>query len=649
METDKGETHAFVHALIPASLVESLRPKKLRRMHRRAAAAFEQQNPDNFEALAYHNLRAGLEKQGVEYLLLAGDRARGLFAHQEAIASYKKAVDLLVEMGDFEKTARTLMKLGLTYHNAFEFEESRRAYEHGFIAWQRAGESSDLTTLAPKPLKAVYLNPATLDSSRCIDDGSSEMIFQLFSGLVELSPNLSVLPDVAHSWEVQEGGRKYIFRLRDNVYWSDGVQVTAGDFEYAWRRVLDPSSNPWSAGLLSVVKGAQSFYNGELSDPNQVGVHALDELTLVVELEEPTSFFLQLLTYVIAFPIPQHLVEVEGEAWTEVSSIVTNGPFKLAAWDRGESAVFERNPGYHGRFFGNLERVEASFFTGEEQNLLDKYEKDNIDFLHLIHLLPAEADAARQQYAGEYITGPYLGESFVGFDVSRPPLDDRRVRRALNLATSREKLASIINRGLQFPATGGLLPPGMPGYSPNIALPYNPEEARMYLAKAGYPEGRGFPIMDCLAPDVPSVLTLIASLKDQWLENLGIVVNCRSMEWERFLEQLASPSSNMWFMGIQVDYPDPDYILRVVWSMTNAEYRWQNTTYEKLVNNALHLMDQEKRIELYQQADRILVEEAPILPLEYGRINILVKPWVKNLIYSPMNPPFWKDIVIELD
>ncbi|GAH09566.1 unnamed protein product, partial [marine sediment metagenome] len=106
--------------------------------------------------------------------------------------------------------------------------------------------------------------------------------------------------------------------------------------------------------------------------------------TLVVELEEPTSFFLQLLTYVIAFPIPQHLVEVEGEAWTEVSSIVTNGPFKLAAWDRGESAVFERNPGYHGRFFGNLERVEASFFTGEEQNLLDKYEKDNIDLLHLI-------------------------------------------------------------------------------------------------------------------------------------------------------------------------------------------------------------------------------------------------------------------------
>lgn len=644
---NSGENCLFTHALIPISLTEGLRPTVLRRMHHRAAIAIETYKPDDYEALAYHSFKAGLEEQGVEYLLQAGDRALRLFAHQEAISSYKQAISLLEKVGNFPEAARAQMKLGLTYHNTFEFEESRKAYERGFIIWQRASESSDQHSPALHPFRGIYTYPPTLDPGCCIDDSSSEIIYQLFSGLVELSPNLSVLPDVAHSWEVLEGGRKYRFYLRDDVYWSDGTQVTAGDFEFAWRRVLSPSFNPWCAEFLSMIKGAKDLNTGELVDPDKLGLYSRDPLTLEIELENPTSYFLQLLTHVIAFPIPQHVVERVGEAWTEINNIVTNGPFKLKTWDQEESAVFERNKAYHGQFSGNLERVETSFFTGEKLNLVEKYENDTIDILHLVHLLPAEADIARHRYAGEYITGPEMGGRFIGFDVSRYPLDDQGVRRALTLAISREKLTSIIDRGLHNPATGGLIPPGMPGHTPDIGLPYDPDQARWLLEQAGIKERGCFHDLDCIAPDNPSVLTIIESVKDQWVQNLGIDINWKFMDWAQFLERLDSHSANMWYMGFTADYPDPDYVMRVVWDYTNRDSRWDNSTFEQLVNEAWHLMDQEKRIELYQRADRMLVEEAPILPLNYGRFNRLVKPWIRNLLYSPVNPPFWKYIVID--
>lgn len=218
---------SFSHALIPSTLRDSLRTLKRRKMHSRAASAIEELCPEDFEALALHYNRAGQVEKGVKFLIKAGDRARGLYAHQEAIDNYKQAIEILKVIGNHEETARAQMKLGLTYHNAFEFDESRRAYEQGFINWQQAGISSDRPSLAPHRLKVVYDELPTLDPGRCTDLSSISIIYQLFSGLLELSPEMSVVPDMARNWEVLEGGRKYIFHLRDDVYWSDGVPVTA--------------------------------------------------------------------------------------------------------------------------------------------------------------------------------------------------------------------------------------------------------------------------------------------------------------------------------------------------------------------------------------------------------------------------------------
>jgi ABC-type oligopeptide transport system substrate-binding subunit len=647
VSAERGGTFAFVHRLIPSTLVESLRTLERRRLHRRAAPAVETLHPDNFEALAYHYTQAGKAEKATDYLLKAGDRARGLYAHQEAIDNYQQALELLKEVGDVEGAAHTFMKLGLTYHNSFDFKAARQAFEEGSTLWRRVAEVEPTAVPPPAPhaLRIAVLEPTTLDPCLAVDACSVAAIDQLFSGLVELTPDAGVVPSVARSWEVSEGGRKYIFHLRDDVRWSDGVQVAAGDFEYAWKRVLNPASGSPLPHLLYDIQGAEAFNQGEVSNPDRVGVRALDNVTLVVQLEAPTSYFLHLLTYVPTFAVPPHVVETHGEAWTDLNNIVTSGPFKLMCWVRGESLVLERNPDYHGRFTGNLERVECSVVPGPSVKVLELYEDNSLDTFFLEHLAAADWDRARQRYAGEYVSAPDLATYYIGLDVRQPPFDDPRVRRAFTLATDRETLAHVILKGYVFPATGGLVPPGMPGHSPTMGLPYNPEAARQLLAEAGYPSGKGFPMVESVAPDWYLAGPALEYLQAHWLENLGIEIGWRTMEWDRFVNRRWRRAPQMWFLRWQADYPDPDSFLRAsIWRVLSL---WEDEAYDQLVKGAQGLTDQEERMKMYQQADGILVEKAPLLLLYYGRFHLLVKPWVRKCPVSPVKLWFWKDVIIE--
>ncbi len=646
VSAEDGVSFVFEHKLIPNTLVESLRTLQRRRLHRRAAAATETLYPDNFEALAYHYDQAGNVGKATEYLLKAGDRARGLYAHQEAIDHYERALALLKEQGEHEQAARTLMKLGLTYHNAFDFKAARQAFEEGSVLWERVGEVEPTALLPPAPhaLRVALVEPSTVDLYLAADMPALIPIEQLFSGLVERSPGMGVLPDVANSWEVLEGGRKYIFHLRDDVRWSDGVPVTAGDFEYAWKRALTPDKASPFPYFLDDIQGASAYHQGEVPGPDEVGVRVLNEVTLLVELKAPTAYLLHLLT--VMYPVPRHVVEAHGASWTELNNIVTNGPFRLVAWEPGECMILERNPAYHGRFRGNVQRIECSFLTGQPERLLDMYEQDHLDTLPLVSLPPAERDRARQRHAGEYMSGPWLSSDLIGFDVTRPPFDDPRVRRAFTLAIDRETLAHVTLRGYAFPATGGLVPPGMPGHSPGIGLPYDPQGARQLLAQAGYPNGRGFPAIDCLARDDPGHDLPSEYLRAQWRDNLGVEITWREIEWRRFFNRLSEERPHMWMVEWLVDYPDPDNLLRVsrqLWVAPN----WRNEVCEGLVEGARRVMDQGERMRMYQQADRILIEEAPILPLYYGRFHLLVKPWVRKHPTSPQKLWFWKDVIIE--
>jgi len=648
--------YIFKHHLTQEAAYNGLLKKKRRVYHRQVAEALEQLFPERVEEqvglLAHHWERAEEPEKAIEYLSRAGDQARLAYSHQEAIDYYERALALLKEQQEYERAARTLMKLGLTYHNAFDFQQARQVYEEGFALWQRAGEMEPAVRPLPAPhalrVGMIY-DPQNLDPAMSGHVASGAVIDQLFSGLVEQSPEMEVVPEVARSWEVLEGGRKYVFHLRDDVRWSDGTPVTAEDFEYAWKRVLDPATGSPVAHLLYDVKGARAFHQGACPEPAEgeagkgdVGVRALDEVTLAVELEGPTGYFPHLMAYNATYPVPRHVVEAHGEVWTEVGNIVTNGPFTLEAWQRGESMALVRNPEYHGQFRGNVQRVRLSLLL-DPSAILELYEADGLDTLILWGSLSPEMDRARQRQAGEYVSVPWLLTWYVGFDVSRPPFDDPRMRRAFALATDRETLADVVLRGYVSPATGGFVSPGMPGYSAGIGLPYDPEQAQHLLAEAGYPGGRSFPTVDSLVPHGRESLS--EYLQAQWREDLGVETTWEAMEWAKYLDGLEREPPHIFLCGWLADYPDPDSFLRA--SPIRPWTRWQNGDYDRLVEEARQVTDQGKRMKLYGQADRILVEEAVIVPLTYERLHLLVKPWVRRYPTSPIKYWFWKDVIIE--
>ncbi len=528
---------------------------------------------------------------------------------------------------------------------AFNFQRARRAYDEGFALWQQAGADDAgavSSSPAPQPLRLVWFDPPTLDPTLSGDDTSGTVITQLFSGLVALNRDLDVVPEAAHSWEVLEGGRKYIFHLRDDMRWSDGEPVTADDFVYAWRRTLDPALGSPNASYLFDIVGARAYYQGELKDPDQLGMHTPDPLTLVLELEGPTSYLPQLLAQHPLYAVPRHIVEVHGWAWTRWENLVTNGPFRLQDWQPGESMVLSRSPVYSGSFPGNVGQIVLTLNAPTSKEQLALYEADRLDLTVL--LLSPEAERLRLRRAEEYFTGPALYTQYLGFNVRQPPLDDPRVRRALAMAIDKEQLASLRGQGYLFPATGGFILPEMPGHSPGIGLPYDPEAAKALLAEAGYRGGRGFPKLQGLA-NSPNKTLAGDTLAAHWHEILGIEVEWQARDWHRLLKRLDREPPPMFVMGWRADYLDPDNMLRVG---THQNWSgWHDPAYAELVERARRVSDPAERLALYRRADGLLVEAAAIVPVAYGRHHLLVKPWIKRLSASAIAWPYWKEVVIE--
>jgi ABC-type oligopeptide transport system substrate-binding subunit/DNA-binding SARP family transcriptional activator len=647
--------YAFTHHKIQEVIYANTPQLHRQRIHARVGAALERLwGPESKESageIAFHfeqgqRFDGALTGKAIAYLLQAGDRARQLYACLEAIGYYRRALVLLREQKEHEQAARTLMKLGLAYHNAFDFRQARWAYEEGFALWQRAGESHrrapPSSPAAPHALRVDWTDPPTLDPTKAWDLYSACVIDQLFSGLVEYTPEMGVTPDVSEGWEVSQGGRRYVFRLRTAVRWIDGTPVTAGDFEYAWKRVLDPASKSANAELLYDIKGARALHQGELSDPDRLGVRALNDATLVVELEEPSSYFPSLLAHRVSYPLPRHAVQDYGERWADVGTILTNGPFRLESWEGGESLVLVRNPEYHGRVTGNAQRLELCLLPAWSA-ILQMYEADGLDIMNLAGLPGPERQRVRQRFAGDYVSTPTLGTMYVGFDTSRPPFDDPRVRRAFVQAIDREHLAFVVMRGDHFSGTGGFIPPGMPGHSEEIGLPHDPNEARRSLDEIGCPAGRGLVSIDFLTfRRLKSYAEVLAS---RWQDVLGVEIAWEAVEYEDFQERMGSEPPRVFLSGWTADYLDPDNFLRV--SPIRRYTRWQDSDFDRLVEMARRVTDQRERMSLYRQADGILIRETAIVPITYVRRHLLVKPWIRTLPMSPIKHWFWKDTIIE--
>ena len=622
--------YRFRHSLFQQHLYNGLSPAERTYLHQDVGEVLERLYGDEQEKIApqlgWHYSEAGDLEKAVRYLLLAGDRARDLFAYPEAIGAYQKALNLLKGAGDQEQAAGLLLKLGGTQHLALDFPAARRSYEEAFSIKAQIGEEPIREATA----ELQVWHDCDYDDFGGVfafDPGSSntlvtgKYLLQLFSGLVELSPDLDVLPHLARYWEVFDGGKKFVFHLRDDFTWTDGQAVTSHDFIYAWRRLLDKTLNtaPSNASLLFDIQGARECYDGKL---DEFGARAIDDHTIEIELERPTGHFLFLMTHTVFLPVPRHVIENYGSQWTDLDKFVTNGAYTLEAYKSGTEIVLARNPAYPGRFNGNIKRVKVAFIS-EPEDAIDLYRADNINSLYLYPYSVEIKNQLRREFEQEYYERVPAYNLHVAFNQNKIHLQDAKVRQAFVHAVDR---VAIVNRawgGYVIPALGGFIPPAMPAHSPDIGLDYDPELARQLFAQAGYPGGHGFPKVRLLSFEGRhhAIEPMIAA----WNEVLNIQVELDLRMMEGYMNGIYEPTHDLLWAGWAADYPDADSFLR---GAIHWIGNW-NQTYTDLVEQARQELNHRKRQELHRQADRLLTQEAAVMPVDYHGEHFLLKPWVR--------------------
>ncbi len=600
--------HGLVQEVAYASLIDATR----RKLHGRVGEALEELYPDSREdiygLLARHFTEADLPDKAVDYLLKAGDAARALYADQEALGHYERARGFLMRMGDERRARDTLFKMALAHHLAFDFERAEEAYDAAFCCRVPPSERLERTERLETGMERKFME--LVPGGEYTTEGAA-LLEHLFRGLLTVDHELNVLPAMADNLRVSGDGVTYLLQLREGMRWSDGVAVTADDFVFGWRRMREEGLP--TAFLMEDVESAE----------------ALDDRTLEVRLSEPRSYFPYILGSAWCHPWPRHKVEELGSDWRKPENLVSNGPFVLAEHS-AESALLAANPHWQGPH-GNVREVHISLGLSNAE-LLQGWQEGRFDLLEVFD----SAAAGCPDTIAEAVPG--LGTHYVGYCASRPPFSSELVRKAFSHALDR---ASILPSGaLATPATrGGALPPAMPGHSHRIAPELDLELARRLLAEAGYPDGKGLPELEL---HVPMWLEHVEPFVEQW-GRLG----ARLRVVHASLHELCSlpETAHLWISGWTVDFPDPDGFFRGFMRQRLDFYR--DDEIEEQIERARSLRNQDERMRLYHEIDRLLVaERAAILPIMYGRSLLVRRPRVENLWANPMSGAHLAEVVV---
>ncbi len=458
----------------------------------------------------------------------------------------------------------------------------------------------------------------------------------LFEGLVGEDPvDLHPVPGVAESWDAPDG-LTYVFHLRGNAKWSNGDPVTAQDFVGSIRRVLTPAFAAPNAPALYVIRGAEDFHRGRETDFAKVGVTAPDARTLRITLAHPTDTFLAQLNQAVWFPV--HLASIEkngsatdhANAWARPGKLVGNGPFKLEAWNLGQEIVVAKAATYwdaatvrlNGIHFHTLEGVdgaERAYRAGQ---------------LHLTDSLPVgKIDTYQRESPGELRIDPLLNTYFYRLNVRKPALRDVRVRRALSLGVDRNAIVEKILRGGQLPARA-FTPPGTAGYTfPVTATDHAADlaSARRLLAEAGFPEGRGLPPLELLYNTSENHRLIAEAIQEMWRRDLGVEVRLANQELNSTLEARRTGAYDILRSSWSADYADPASFLDIFRSDSGNNFTgWSSPEYDAALTAASRATARAERHALWQKAEALLLEAAPIIPLYHYTHVFVIRPEVKG-------------------
>lgn len=497
--------------------------------------------------------------------------------------------------------------------------------------------------------------PQTVDPALNSAVDGAIMINHFFEGLVKWvddgEGNAMTAPGQAESWEKvvnDDGTVTYTMKLRDGIKWSDGKEVTAGDFEYSWKRLANPETAADYCYMIDMVQNYAGIANSE-SDPDTLGIKAIDDKTLEIVLSYDCPYFEEIMAFPATFPVRQDLVEGNDEWTYDVATYVSNGPYKMKEWSHNAYILAEKNENYYD--FANLGPDTIRFTLLDDANaILAAYKSGELDF---IEELPPD-EMANYLASGELTVADYIGTYYVCFNTEDEVFSNPLIRKAFSLAIDRNYIVENVSQAGEVPATG-YVPAGVndaagPGsddfrtvggeYYSVAEEDYekNCEEARALLAEAGYPNGEGFPTVEYMYNTNDKHKAIGEALQNMWQEQLGVTVNLSNQDWNVFLESRKQGDYQIARNGWIADFNDPCSFLDMWYTGGgNNDAQYSNKDYDAKIDAAKATAVQEERMKAFHEAEDILIEQDNVLaPVYFYTQPYMIKDDIQGMYYTPL-------------
>ena len=478
------------------------------------------------------------------------------------------------------------------------------------------------------------------------------IITSIIEGLVSEDPkDLHPIPGMAESWESNDDQTVWTFKLRENAKWTSGDPVTANDFVQSFERILNPKLGSKYSYMLFVMKGAEDYNTGKITDFSEVGAKALNDRTLEITLNDPTPYFLSLLNHYTWFPVHIPTVEKHGERyapggnpWTQPGNFVGNGPFRLKEWIVNDKLVVERNPDYWDA--ANVKLNEIHFYGIVSADTQEKFFRG--DQMHNSYQIPPVKIETYKKNNPELLTiTPHLACYFYRFNTQKKPLDNKLVRKALAMAIDRDSIVKNVTQGGQMPARF-FTPPGVAGYQNSDRFEENIEEAKKMLVEAGYENPADMPTVEILYNTDENHRAIAEAIQEMWSKNLGIKSELVNQEWKTYLDRQRRLDYQVSRAGWTGDYPDPNTFLDMWTSFSQQNQTgWSNEKYDELIRNAARTKDVAERLKVFHEAEDLLMDEMPVMPIYIYTRVYLKKPSVKGWYPTILDHHPWKHIELE--
>lgn len=495
--------------------------------------------------------------------------------------------------------------------------------------------------------KGVELNvnvgpePATIDPAKNSAVDGATLINHAFEGLMKLDKDNKIVEGQAAKYEVNKDETVYTFTLREGIKWSDGEQVKAEDFVYAWQRLVDPKTGADYNYMIDMVKNANEIMAGK-KKPKELGIKALDEKTVEVTLTTPTPYFLEVCAFPATFPVRKDIVEANADTWsTDPKTYIGNGPYVLKSWEHQSKMTYVKNENYYD--LKKLGPDTINFVLMEDKNTMLSAYKNN-EILFADDLPSEEIDAMKDK---GLVIEKQLGTYFLSINVKKEGLDNVKVREALSLALDRDYIVEKVAKGGQIPAdsfvaTGLTDADGKTEFHENAKKWYdakdykgNVEKAKKLLKEAGYENGKGLPSIELMCN--PGHEPIMEAVQNMWKENLGLNVTISSQDWNVFLETRKQGDFQVARDGWLGDYNDPiSFIDMWITGGGNNNAQWSNKEYDKIVSEIKSTTDAKERYAKMHEAEDLLAKDMPIIPIYYYTDLYLISDKLEGMYTSPL-------------